>query len=76
MIKVMFEPSLRHLSRSSFCFLLRDIATFATNHEPIRNSTDNDHHHNRIIPTLTVTPVDATTARIQTLRQRLFSTPL
>ncbi|CAF0757793.1 unnamed protein product [Rotaria sp. Silwood1] len=52
-----------------------DIA-ISTNHEPIRNSTDNDHHRNRIIPTLTVTPVDATTARIQTLRQRLFSTPL
>ncbi|CAF0930657.1 unnamed protein product [Rotaria sordida] len=53
-----------------------DIA-ISKNHESIQNPPiENDHNRNLIIPTLTVTPVDATTARIQTLRQRLFSIPL
>ncbi|CAF5206761.1 unnamed protein product, partial [Rotaria magnacalcarata] len=50
--------------------------TITKRNEPIRTSTENDQNRNLVIPTLTVTPVDATTARIQTLRQKLFSTPL
>ncbi len=46
------------------------------NRESVRNLPENEHNRNLIIPTLTVTPVDATTTRIQTLRQRLFSIPL
>ncbi|CAF0899419.1 unnamed protein product [Adineta ricciae] len=45
--------------------------TITANHESI----ENDLNRNRLIPTLTVTPADATTTRIQTLRQRLFATP-
>ncbi|CAF4447828.1 unnamed protein product [Rotaria socialis] len=53
-----------------------DITIIAKRNEPIRTSTESDQNINLVIPTLTVTPVDATTARIQTLRQRLFSIPL
>lgn len=42
----------------------------------MRNQTENETNRNLVIPTLTVTPADATTTRIQTLRQRLFSIPL
>ncbi len=46
------------------------------NRESIQNLPENEHNRNLIIPTLTVTPDDTTTTRIQTLRQRLFSIPL
>ncbi|CAF1079679.1 unnamed protein product [Adineta steineri] len=55
----------------SFSLEVPDI-TISDNHEPI----ENEHNRNLKVPTLTVTPADATTTRIQSLRQKLFSMPL
>ncbi|CAF1031585.1 unnamed protein product [Adineta steineri] len=55
----------------SFSLEVPDI-TISDDHEP----TENEHNRNLKVPTLTVTPADATTTRIQSLRQKLFSMPL
>lgn len=45
----------------------------------MQNSVESDHNRNFTIPVVTVTPVDSTTTtttQVQTLRQKLFATPL
>lgn len=48
----------------------------AENRESMDNATELEPNRSLVIPTFTLTPAEATTTRIQTLRQRLFSIPL